>query len=303
MNIVAEKKFHLTGHSGSIYSIIAGDSDHTFFSAGSEGVVVKWNLNDIESPIACAKVEGQIFALLYLKEMNHLVIGTMGGSMHVIDLNEKKEIHNITYHQQSIFDIQFFEDKILVCSKDGTLTVWQASDYSLLKSIRISEVALRQLNSHPTKKELAIGSSDNNIYILNADDFSVEKTLSAPENSVFSVCYSNDGNYLLTGSRDAQLCIWNAEKNYSLMNKIPAHLYTINHITYISNGICFATAGRDKAVKIWDAETFELKKVLDKEKYNGHINSVNKLCWNETHQLLFSASDDRSIIAWKISIN
>lgn len=299
MNVSAERKFHLTGHSGSVYTIIQEQNSNTFLSAGSEGIVVKWSSADYSHPTACAKVKGHIFALLFLPDKNHLVIGTMNGSLHIIDLNNKQEIHHITYHRQSVFDIQFFDSKIFVCSKDGVLSIWD-TEYHLLKSIKISAEALRQLDLSTLHDEIAIGASDHNIYILNSADLSLKKILSAPANSVFSVRYSPDGNYLLTGSRDARLYVWAANKQYSLMKQIPAHLYTINHVIYICSGKLFATAGRDKTIKIWDAETFELRRVLDKEKDNGHINSVNKLLWNEGQQLLISTGDDRSIMGWQI---
>jgi WD40 repeat protein len=63
----------------------------------------------------------------------------------------------------------------------------------------------------------------------------------------------------------------------------------------------FASASRDKTIRIWSAETYELQKSIDKEKYDGHLNSVNKLLWLHSHNYLISGSDDRSIIIWKVS--
>lgn len=303
MEILSEKKFQLNGHTGCIYSIAAGESDETVFSAGSEGMVVKWNLKEIEHPVAVANVKGQIFSLLFIPELNHIVIGTLYGSMYVIDLKEKKEIHNISYHNQIVYDIKFLphekEPEILVCTKDGMLSVWN-TDYKLLRTIQISAEALRQVNFNYHTQEIAIGASDSNVYILNMNDFTVKKELKAARNSVFSVCYSPDGKYLLTGSRDARLYVWDVENNYSLAEEISAHLYTVNDITYICDGKLFATASRDKTIKIWDAKTFKLKRVLDKEKYNGHHGSVNKILWNENRQLLYSVSDDHTINVWDI---
>ncbi|MBK8425147.1 MAG: hypothetical protein IPL27_03820 [Lewinellaceae bacterium] len=56
----------------------------------------------------------------------------------------------------------------------------------------------------------------------------------------------------------------------------------------------FATASRDKTLKIWDSATFTLLKVVDTIRDGGHINSVNRLLW--LPECLVSASDDRSAI-------
>lgn len=59
-----EKLFQVAAHSGSIYSIIS-DSDEFVYTAGSEGVVLKWNIQTPDSAIAVAKVSGQIFHFIY----------------------------------------------------------------------------------------------------------------------------------------------------------------------------------------------------------------------------------------------
>lgn len=287
-------------HQGSIYALAPGGTDTTFLSAGSEGIVAQWNLDDPANAVALAKVDGQVFSLLLLPEKNHLVIGTMSGGLHVIDLNQKKEIHYITYHEQSIFDIKLHEEQLFVASKDGTLSVWSAIDYTLQRVLTISDLSLRMIDFHPFRNEAIVACSDNHCYVVDIEHWKIKAVLQGPENSVFSVCYTPDGERLLAGSRDAQLYVYDMKTN-RLERQIKAHLYTINHIQFILGNKLFATASRDKTVRIWDATTFELLKAIDKEKYSGHINSVNRLLWITSRSCLISASDDRSIIAWKIA--
>jgi WD40 repeat protein len=75
-----------------------------------------------------------------------------------------------------------------------------------------------------------------------------------------------------------------------------AHLFTLNHIAFSPDGHLFATASRDKTFKIWDAQTYELLKVVDTLRLGGHINSVNRLLWHGGG--LISVSDDRRAIIW-----
>lgn len=80
--------------------------------------------------------------------------------------------------------------------------------------------------------------------------------------------------------------------------KEAAHMFTINHLAFSPDGSLFATASRDKTIKIWDTYSLKLLKVLDTIRHGGHINSVNRLLW--LPEMLVSASDDQRAIIWEV---
>jgi WD40 repeat protein len=84
-----------------------------------------------------------------------------------------------------------------------------------------------------------------------------------------------------------------------LKEAIIAHLFTINYIVYSPNKLFFATCSKDKSIKLWQANTFKLLKVIDRGRHAGHGTSINKLLWLDNHTLA-SCSDDRSVVIWNI---
>lgn len=299
-----EKIATLTGHAGAVYTLCKNkNNQQEFFSTGGDGNVVKWNFDDLDKGAVCAKVQSQIFSMAYLSKSNVMLLGQMQGGIHVLDLNNHKEIKHLAFHKNGVFDILTDKDETIffAAGGDGALSLWSTEKYLLLKSKRVSEKSIRCITIDEQNMKIYAGCSDNNIYLLHYKTFEILHQWQAHQNSVFSLCLSPCGKYLLSGSRDAHIAVWDIKNNYSLHKLQAAHLFTINDIVYHPNGKWFATAGRDKHIKIWDAQSFNLLKVIDKEKYNGHVNSVNHLLWNVENEYLISCSDDRSIMVWKIN--
>ena len=114
--------------------------------------------------------------------------------------------------------------------------------------------------------------------------------------------------------------------NHQPSQSIPAHNYAIYSIVFSPDGKYFATASRDKTIKIWDANNLNVLSRINKESFDGHINSVNKLMWTTSPKsspresvlsrdqkglsnspagvvgsYLISASDDRKVMVWEIA--
>ncbi len=295
--IEVQKIAQLTGHNASIFALAADADAQHFLSAAGDGWIVRWNLENPDVGKLIAKVETQIFSLLNMPDLNKLVVGNMNGGVHWVDLENSENTKNIAHHQKGVFDIFRIGESVFTIGGEGKITRWSAAEGRSLESLHLSNQSLRSASfSH---NEIALGASDNSIYLLDANSLTLKKIITnAHENSVFTVQYSPDGRHLFSGGRDAHLKIWDTENDFALVNSQPAHWFTINHIVFHRDGQWFATASRDKTIKIWDAKTFELLKVLDTIRNGGHVNSVNRLLWLDDY--LISCSDDRSIILWKI---
>ena len=294
------KKAQLTGHKASIFALARDQQDYSFLSGGGDGWIVRWDLNTPELGKLIATVEAQIFHLHYIPTLETIVVGNMNGGLHWIDVNTPSNNINIAHHKKGVFGILSVEDKLYTIGGGGLLTSWDALQKRSVESLQLSNQSLRSIDYSNIRNEIAIGSSDHSIYLIDATSFKVKYHLEqAHENSVFSLRYSPNQQYLFSGGRDAHLKVWALDKYPNSVADIPAHWYTINSIVFHPEKKWLATASRDKTIKIWNAETLELLKVLEMQRDGGHLNSVNSLLWHPYQQTLISASDDRSIILWQ----
>jgi WD40 repeat protein len=298
--VKVEKLASFTGHRDCVYTLEQGPLPYTVFSAAGDGMVVSWNLESPDQGELIARIGASVYALHYLPEQHQLWIGQNFDGVHVIDLHEKKEIKSLKITNAAIFDIKSWKGQLFVATGDGALIVMDAETCTVQHQIKASAKSARCIDIDPQKQELAVGYSDNTIRVFNLPTLHLIQVIEAHTNSVFAVKYSPDYRYLLSGSRDAHLKIWDAADNYSLFQPVVAHMYAINHIAYSPDGAHFLTCSMDKSIKVWDAVSFKLLKVIDRARYAGHGTSINKLLWTHYHNQVVSCSDDRSLSVWKL---
>ena len=286
-----------SGHKAAIYALGPGRSNRHFLSAGGDGWVVEWDLDDPENGKLLAAVETQVFSMCALHDQHLVVAGNMNGGVHWIRYNQPEQSRNVLHHQKGVYDILAIGSRLFTAGGEGILTVWDIESARALESYHLSNQSLRCIAYSKQRNELAVGASDGSIYLLDSDNLALRRVLAqSHQPSVFTLVYSPDGRYLLSGGRDAMLRIWDVADDFRLVSEQAAHWYTLNHIVFSPDGAFFATASRDKTLKIWDASTFSLLKVIDTLRDGGHINSVNRLLWMP--EGLVSASDDRSVKVW-----
>ncbi len=297
-----KKTAQLQGHQGSVFGLVQGRDAQHILSSGGDGWVVEWNLDKPDLGKLMAKVDTQVFSLATIPDSLRAVVGDMNGGVHWLDFSDVNATRDIAQHLKGTFSIRYFEELLWTAGGDGTLTQWNPDTMRTLNSIQLSTHSLRVLATCASRSEIAVGTSDRYIYIVDSQTLDIKTRIeNAHQNSVFALCYSSDNRYLISGGRDAQLRVWNIENNYECISEQSAHWFTINDIAYHPTQPVFATASRDKTIRIWDGVTFELIKALDTIRDGGHINSVNRLLWTPDGQQLISCSDDRSLIVWSCS--
>ena len=292
----------LAGHRDAVYALTGGTGG-AVYSGSADGMVVGWDTTDpTRDGELLARVQNSVYALRHLPELGLLVLGHNFQGIQAIDLSQKQLVHATALPPVAIFEIVFSESRqrLYVALGDGTLAVLTVPDFRLEKLLRLADKSLRCLALHEGRSELAVGSSDTFVRILDLDSLEVKCLLGESTNSVFSVAYSLDGTRLLTAGRDAQIRTWDVATGYILTGSVPAHMYTINHLAFSPDGRYLASCSLDKSIKLWDATTLTLLRVLDRARAAGHGTSVNRLVWPGAENRLVSCSDDRSLAIWAV---
>ena len=297
-----ELKHHFKGHAWSVYTFCKGLDGDDFYSGSADKFVGSWNIKTEEFNGPLVKGSGSIYAILLEEKRQLLYVAQRDGVVLVVDLTKARPPKAIQAHDGDVFAIsKDKEGRIFTGAGDGVLKVW-TPDFDLLYAHKLSTKNIRSIHVSPYREEFYVGISDHTARVFDMKTITQKQVLLGHDNSVFTI-ETLDEDRIITSGRDAMIFVWeNKNGEWTTVKKIPAHNYTVNHLTLSPNQQFFASAGRDKTIKIWDAKTLDLLKVIDRSKFkDAHTHSVNRLLWFDDETLL-SGGDDRKILSWHIEV-
>eukprot|EP01084_Bolivina_argentea_P122969 217935_1 len=131
-----------------------------------------------------------------------------------------------------------------------------------------------------------------------------------PSNGITSIGISkNKPNTIITCSNNGMTVIWNIKQTQKIHKKSPflsrtivkgnmikkmkCHKSSIGCIDIDSNGEYFITGSIDKTIKLWNLNTFTLKRV-----FNEHKQKILYLSLSNNGKIAYSLSSDNTLIIW-----
>ena len=305
--LTVEPSHRFEGHVDVVYRVEAAPDPNQFFSAGSDGFIARWDARTGENLGALMRGSRPVYALLTVQEEGLLAIGQNDGGMHLVNLDANQLERSVQVHTEAVFDFAWLPQRLLVAAAgDGSLTLWQPGEWRCLHQQTLSTQRLRCLALSPDKRWLAVGGSDWQIRLLEVASMRQVAAWQGHDNSVFTLAWHPTQPWLLSGGRDARLKAWQldalpapSEKPPCLFN-IPAHTLALNHLCFSPDGHWLATASMDKTLKIWNAQTLKLLKVVDRRRHTAHTSSVNRALWLPESNGLITCSDDRQVLGWQL---
>ena len=111
---------------------------------------------------------------------------------------------------------------------------------------------------------------------------------------VWAAKFSPDSRFMVSGSVDGSAII--TEVATAKIVRRLQHPGGITYVCYSKRGDVVATSGYDQAIRIWDAHTGELVKVL-----KGHKTIIRSLDMSADGQMVASGSEEGTIKLWNLS--
>ena len=192
-------------------------------------------------------------------------------------------------HKDSVYCVQFDEQKIITGSRDRTIRVWDTHTFQCIRKIGPPSHA----SSHAAVSDTSTLYPPGAFYIQNTSSTDPSGGIAPHEYHDASIlCLQFDQDIMVTGSSDHTAIMWSIQENYRPIRRLRGHTAGVLDVCVDERYV--VTCSKDTTICLWDRETGELVKKL-----TGHRGPVNAV--QMRGNLLASASGDGMAKLWNLT--
>ena len=191
-------------------------------------------------------------------------------------------------HRDSVYCVQFDEDKIITGSRDNTIRVWDARTYQCLR--KLAPPNNQRKRNHILRAEVE-PSGVLPFYKMDITSQEPKSRSMHMYHHASVLCLQYDEDLLVTGSSDFTAIVWEIHNDYQPKFRLTGHRAGVLDVCLDSKRI--VTCSKDTTIRIWDRNNGHLLKTLQ-----GHRGPVNAV--QIRGNLLASASGDGMAKLWRL---
>lgn len=247
------------------------------------------------------------------------------------ELDEYRCIKTLKGHEHNISWVAFTKDgkNLLSCSRDTTIKFWDLSIGVCRETIKGHTDWVRQVIVSPDGSTFASCAHDLTIKLWSMETKECTKTISAHEHIIESIAFSNaavdavifnnvlpkeerkrrkeaalneekktdatGGLYLLSGSRDKTIKLWELETETCLL-ELKGHSNWVRSVSFHPGGQFIISASDDKSIRVWDlTKGGECVRVLE----GAHEPFVTSVDAPKNLPLIASGGTDNMVRFWE----
>jgi DNA-binding beta-propeller fold protein YncE len=258
----------LRGHQGPVLAL-AWHPGSGLASAGADRKVILWDLAGAR-PRHTLSPGTRVRSLALSPDGKLLAGGADDARIHLWDaatgkpLSSSDRPRQLAGHTDWILCLAFSPDGGVLASggHDGTVRLWDVKAGSKLLDVPVRPPAppkapleppatVWSLAFSPDGKTLAAGNAEAQIFLFNAADGKLIRTVPGHGSTVTGLAFHPGGAVLASASKDRTVRLWNPANGQAL-KVLEGHTAWVEGVAFCVQGTRLASVGADQTVRLWD---------------------------------------------------
>jgi WD40 repeat protein len=253
-------RIKLTGHTASLEAVAYSPDGKLIASAGWDNNIQIYRadtpgLGNLEKKFTGHA--GGITCLAWSRDGKYIASGSKDFTARVWDVATGRLFFMTTDHKQSITNVSFDpKSKFLMTSSlDGTIRMYDILEQANNVKPRFVPYS-GPVNSYVTAIDGKTIYVAGNKTVIEQISFRavVSRSLAGHSDRVNSVALSPDGKFLVSGSNDKTVIIWDLASGTAL-KKLTGHVWKVNSVSWSSDGKYVVSTGNEGETLVWDVES------------------------------------------------
>ena len=279
-----------------ILSVAFSKSGHLLAAGTITGEIRVWKYPNGEPVLTCLGHRDWVRAVAFSPDNKMIASGSDDQTLLLWDINTGHILHRLQGHSSWIISATFNSTGNLLASgsDDRTIRIWNVQMATCIDTLYL-EIEGNAVTFSPTENILACVGENHTIKLWDLYSGQYIKVFQGHSDFIWSLAFSADGRFLISGSFDRTIKLWDINTSECL-HTFEGHSDWVLSVSVSSDGRLIASGSKDRTMKLWETSTGNCIHTLQ-----GHNDRLWSVAFHPGGNSVASGSEDQTIRLWDVT--